>query len=490
MSALSRVYVVPGVILGCLALVGLRNVLPTSPAFASRYAPDTAVPPTIIRHQMRLTDSGAGDAVNATGLTVTVRLYDGDSIVATELFTEDHVLDVTDGFLSFEVGSETPGGIPDSVFESQGELWLGIQISPDPDEMAPRMRVTSVPYALRAQVAQEALNFAPGAGIPSGTILMTGTVAAPSGFVMCDGSSLDPAAFPDLFAAIGTSYGGDGISGFNVPDLRQRFPLGVAAAGTGSFLGASGGQIDHSHAGAAHSHTMPVHSHSGANHTHSVASHTHAGPSHTHTVGSHSHAGPSHSHAGPSHTHAGPSHTHSVPAHRHGRGSLEIMASGQHTHFIPARQNGNTGNVFELLRSNGNQGQISNGGTDFDPTIGPITPPSHTHPNSSFSGQVGNTGGVSGDSNFNTASGGTGSTGSGGTGSTSTSGNGLTSSGGSGSTGASGTGVTSTGGGGATGSGGTELTGTGGPVATDTAVPGATGNQNPPFTTVNFMIKV
>ena len=53
----------------------------------------------------------------------------------------------------------------------------------------------------------------------------------------------------DLFAAIGTSFGtGDGSSNFNVPDLRDRVPLGfgtnmssMGAATTGIAASASGG---------------------------------------------------------------------------------------------------------------------------------------------------------------------------------------------------------------------------------------------------------
>jgi hypothetical protein len=52
--------------------------------------------------------------------------------------------------------------------------------------------------------------------------------------------------YPGLFAAILYTYGGAGGT-FNVPDLRQRFPLGKAAAGTGVVLGGTGGAIDHTH---------------------------------------------------------------------------------------------------------------------------------------------------------------------------------------------------------------------------------------------------
>jgi microcystin-dependent protein len=84
--------------------------------------------------------------------------------------------------------------------------------------------------------------------MPPGAILAYGGASAPSGWLLCDGSAVSRTTYADLFAAIGTAYGtGDGSTTFNLPDLRQRFPLGKAASGTGSTLGGTGGSIDHSH---------------------------------------------------------------------------------------------------------------------------------------------------------------------------------------------------------------------------------------------------
>jgi microcystin-dependent protein len=105
---------------------------------------------------------------------------------------------------------------------------------------------------------------------PTGVILPFGGSSAPSGFLLCDGTAVSRTTYADLFTAIGTSYGtGDGSTTFNLPDVRQRFPLGKAAAGTGSSLGASGGAIDHTHSTPAHSHTVAAHTHSVPAHYHS-----------------------------------------------------------------------------------------------------------------------------------------------------------------------------------------------------------------------------
>lgn len=49
---------------------------------------------------------------------------------------------------------------------------------------------------------------------------------APDNWALCDGRSLDIAAYPSLYALIGTTFGGDGVDSFNLPDLRGRVPIG------------------------------------------------------------------------------------------------------------------------------------------------------------------------------------------------------------------------------------------------------------------------
>lgn len=47
----------------------------------------------------------------------------------------------------------------------------------------------------------------------------------PDGWLLCDGSSKDINRYYDLYATIGETFGGDGHSSFNVPDLRGRVPV-------------------------------------------------------------------------------------------------------------------------------------------------------------------------------------------------------------------------------------------------------------------------
>jgi len=101
----------------------------------------------------------------------------------------------------------------------------------------------------------------------------------PSGTLRCDGSTFDPAVYPDLNTHLG---------GNTLPDMRGRFIRGTDETG-GAFPGngQTGGWADA--VVAAHTHTTDAHSH-GINHTH--PDFTATGGSHLHSM-SHQHAGAS-----------------------------------------------------------------------------------------------------------------------------------------------------------------------------------------------------
>ena len=48
---------------------------------------------------------------------------------------------------------------------------------------------------------------------------------APAGWMFCDGQLLPISENETLFQLIGTTYGGDGVSTFALPDLRGRLPI-------------------------------------------------------------------------------------------------------------------------------------------------------------------------------------------------------------------------------------------------------------------------
>jgi microcystin-dependent protein len=54
----------------------------------------------------------------------------------------------------------------------------------------------------------------------------------PLDWAFCDGTHLQINSNPILFQLIGTTYGGDGVSTFALPDLRGRVPVHQGAGGT------------------------------------------------------------------------------------------------------------------------------------------------------------------------------------------------------------------------------------------------------------------
>ena len=70
-------------------------------------------------------------------------------------------------------------------------------------------------------------------GIPVGTVVMFTAAEPPAGYLKCDGAAVGRETCPELFAAIGTTFGaGDGKTTFNLPNLIGRFAEGSATPGT------------------------------------------------------------------------------------------------------------------------------------------------------------------------------------------------------------------------------------------------------------------
>jgi len=67
--------------------------------------------------------------------------------------------------------------------------------------------------------------------VPTATLVPFAGSASPTGWLICDGSSLLRATYPALFAAIGSNFGSVDGTHFNVPDMRGRIPVGREAMG-------------------------------------------------------------------------------------------------------------------------------------------------------------------------------------------------------------------------------------------------------------------
>jgi microcystin-dependent protein len=108
----------------------------------------------------------------------------------------------------------------------------------------------------------------------TGTVLDFAGTTAPNGWLMCFGQAVNVADYPNLYAAIGTTYntGGESAGTFRLPDARGRATIGkddmggaaagrITAAGghgiTGTTLGSAGGAQTHTLTTA----QMPAHTH-------------------------------------------------------------------------------------------------------------------------------------------------------------------------------------------------------------------------------------
>jgi microcystin-dependent protein len=84
--------------------------------------------------------------------------------------------------------------------------------------------------------------------MPTGAIIDFGGSAAPTGFLLCNGTAISRTTYSALFNVIGTTYGtGDGSTTFNLPDLRGRVAVGLGqgAGLTNRVLAAKGGEETH-----------------------------------------------------------------------------------------------------------------------------------------------------------------------------------------------------------------------------------------------------
>src|SRR5262249_11124589 len=77
----------------------------------------------------------------------------------------------------------------------------------------------------------------------------------PKGWTFCNGQLLPINQNQALFAILGTTYGGDGIQTFGLPNLQGRSPVHI---GNGIVLGERGGETSHT----LNSSEMAAHSHS------------------------------------------------------------------------------------------------------------------------------------------------------------------------------------------------------------------------------------
>ena len=92
-----------------------------------------------------------------------------------------------------------------------------------------------------------------------GELRLLGFNFAPRGWAQCNGQLMSIAQNSALFSLLGTTYGGDGVQTFGLPDLRGRTPLHMGQGPGLTFK--SQGEISGTESVTLTPQQMPVHNH-------------------------------------------------------------------------------------------------------------------------------------------------------------------------------------------------------------------------------------
>lgn len=105
--------------------------------------------------------------------------------------------------------------------------------------------------------------------VPAGAMMQYIASSAPTGWLICDGSSFSSSTYPVLAALLGDTYGTHSGTTYYLPDLRGRVPIGAGAVtDTASqsqtfSLGGKAGELKHTLTTS----EIPAHSHTGTTNT-------------------------------------------------------------------------------------------------------------------------------------------------------------------------------------------------------------------------------
>jgi len=217
--------------------------------------------PDLVAYQGRVYLGDGSTDVNGT-YDIEFRLYDAAREGAL-LWAEGHAnVPVARGMFSVLLGAGAeveidatplPHGSLRDVFRLD-EVYVQLQIGTGEEFRSVRRRFVATPHALRVQNAVTAVH-----GVPPGTVMPFAGGTAPYGWLPCEGASYAQSQYPDLYAAIGVTWGGgdDPPNTFNVPNLGGRIPVGAVNADSARELGDTEGEEKHTLTTA----EMPRHKH-------------------------------------------------------------------------------------------------------------------------------------------------------------------------------------------------------------------------------------
>jgi microcystin-dependent protein len=196
----------------------------------------------------------------------------GNGSVSNDKIEEGAVDDgsITDNAISFDKITNESSGHFEDFFNSQDDGTLsGTKISagslPANTIAAGSLPGTvitdgTLPAASLVANSLTRTQLAPVIQMPIGMMTDWAGAAAPSGFLLADGIATHLiATYPALYAVLGTTYGGDGITTFGVPDTRGRALFGInpaLASPTGDRI--TGVTFVNGTTGGAQTHTLDI----------------------------------------------------------------------------------------------------------------------------------------------------------------------------------------------------------------------------------------
>ncbi|MCO6437601.1 MAG: hypothetical protein J5J06_10975 [Phycisphaerae bacterium] len=135
-----------------------------------------AAVPRLVPYQAYLTDGGGNPMAGPVDLDV--RFYD-DATAGNLLYSETHTaVPLVNGVFTVEIGSQSGFGVPDTAFDAT-EVWLSLAVNGGA-ELTPRVRIGMVPFAAKAQSAEQLVRpytFAPAVVVQSnGDVEMVGAL--------------------------------------------------------------------------------------------------------------------------------------------------------------------------------------------------------------------------------------------------------------------------------------------------------------------------
>lgn len=183
---------------------------------------------------------GTSDAQTLTNKTLTAPTISGPTLTGT---TSAAVVNATSATVS---GAVSAGSVA-----ATGNVTAGGNVSASGNVTATGA-VNGATATISGAISAGSMSVGGLAGtvVPAGTVLPYAGSAAPTGFLIADGSAVSRTTYATLFGLIGSTYGaGDGSTTFNLPNLKGKFPVGLNSSDTDfAALGNGGGAKSHSHA--------------------------------------------------------------------------------------------------------------------------------------------------------------------------------------------------------------------------------------------------